>query len=128
MDGRTVLIIDGDRDSLDIFSLILGHHGFRVLVASDGETGFAMACEHQPDLVVLEPFVPGVRGLPLMELLRGEERTARLRVLLVTAVPNLVEGLGGMVPWADRYLVKPCQPRYFLAEVQRRLEPSLSAA
>ena len=128
MDGRTVLIIDGDRDSLNIYSLILSYHGFRVLVADDGEVGFALAREHQPDLVVLEPFVPGVRGLPLVELLRGEERTAALRVLLVTAVPNLVDGLAAMVPWAGQYLVKPCQPRYFLAEVQRRLEPSLSAA
>jgi DNA-binding response OmpR family regulator len=128
MDGPTVLLIDSDRDSLNIYSLILRHHGFRVLLAEDGDAGIALACESQPDLIVLEPFVPGVRGLPLLELLRDEERTARLRVLLVTSVPSMVDRLTTVVPWADRYLVKPCQPRYFLAEVQRRLEPALSAA
>ena len=128
MEPPTVLIIDGDRDSLNIYSLVLSYHGFRVLVADDGEAGFALACEHQPDLIVLEPFVPGVRGLALLDLLRAEERTAGLRMLVVTAVPSLVEGLAAMVPPGQQYLVKPCQPRYFLAEVQRRLEPSLSAA
>ena len=128
MDGPTVLIIDGDRDSLDIYSLILGHHGFRVLLASDEEAGFALACEQQPDLIVLEPFVPGLRGLPLVEMLRAEACTARLRVLMVTAAPSLVEGLETIVPWADGYLVKPCQPRDFLAEVQRRLQPIPTAA
>ena len=128
MDGPTVLIIDGDSDSLNIYSLILAHHGFRVLLASDGETGFAMACEHQPDLIVLEPFLPGVSDLPLVELLRGEPRTAELRVLVVTSVPSRAESLGAVVPWAEGYLVKPCQPRYFLAEVQRRLQLALSAA
>ena len=128
MASPTVLLIDGDRDSLNIYSLILSHHGFRVLQAHDGETGFSLACEHQPDLIVLEPFLPGVRGLPMMEMLWGEPRTAGLRVLLVTAVPSMVEGVTAVLPWADRYLVKPCQPRYVLAEVQRRLEPALSAA
>ena len=128
MEGPTVLIIDGDRDSLTIYSLVLTHHGFRVLLAADGETGFAMACEHQPDLIVLEPFVPGVRGLAMLELLRGAQQTASLRMLVVTAAPGLLEGLATVVPWGQRYLVKPCQPRYFLAEVQRRLEPALSAA
>ena len=127
MDGPTVLIIDGDQDSLNIYSLVLSYHGFRVLVADDGETGFALACEHQPDLVVVEPFLPGVRGLAMVEMLRREERTAGLRMLVVTAVPSLVEGLAAMVP-STQYLLKPCQPRYFLAEVQRRLEPTLSAA
>jgi DNA-binding response OmpR family regulator len=128
MDGPTVLIIDGDGDSLNIYSLILTHHGIRVLLASNGETGFAMACEHQPDLIVLEPFLPGARDLPIVELLRAEPRTAALRVLAVTSMPGRVDGLGATEPWAERYLVKPCQPRYLLAEVQRRLEPALSAA
>jgi len=128
MNAPTVLLIDGDSDSLAIFSLILRHHGFRVLVTEDAETGFTMAREEQPDLVVLEPFVPAVRGRRLTEMLRAEERTARLRVLLVTAVPSLVEGELSLGDWAEGYLVKPCQPRFFLAEVQRRLESVLSAA
>jgi DNA-binding response OmpR family regulator len=125
MDAPTVLLIDGDGDSLAIYSLILQHHGIRALQAGDGETGFRMACEEQPDLIVLEPFVPVAGGVPMTELLRMDPRSARLPVLLVTAAPILLDGL---VSDGERYMVKPCQPRYFLAEVQRRLGPVLTAA
>ena len=128
MNVPTVLLIDGDRDSLAIFSLILRHHGIRVLQTQDGEAGFDMARIHQPDLIVLEPFVPPVRGVQLTQLLRTEPLTAGLQLLVVTAVPSLMEGCATPLDRGERYLVKPCAPRYLLAEVQRRLEPALSAA
>ena len=124
----TVLLIDEDKDSLVIFSLILRHHGFSVLETDDVERGFEMACEHQPDLIILEPFAAPVRGSRLTELLGAEACTSALRVLLVTAVPMLVERAIQLAGGGERFLVKPCQPRYLLAEVQRRLEPTLSAA
>ena len=127
MDSPTVLLIDGDQDSLTIYTLILQHHGFRVLQATDGEQGFTMACEHRPDLVVLEPFVALVRGKSIMELLRTDDRTATLQMLMVTAVPNLLEDAGSRGELSAEYLVKPCQPRRFLAEVLRRLDPELTA-
>jgi DNA-binding response OmpR family regulator len=128
MNAPTVLLIDGDRDSLAIFSLILRHHGIRVLQAEDGDTGFEMACDHQPELIVLEPFLPPVRGLRLTQLLRAEPLTSGLQLLVVTAVPTLMEGPTMVLEPGERYLVKPCAPGYLLAEVQRRLEPALSAA
>ena len=128
MNAPTVLLIDGDRDSLAIFSLILRHHGIRVLQAEDGGTGFEMARGYQPELIVLEPFVPPVRGVRLTQLLRAEPLTARLQLLVVTAVPSLMEGPATLLEPGERYLVKPCAPRYLLAEVQRRLKPALSAA
>ena len=128
MHAPTVLLIDGDRDSLDIYSSILRHHGFRVLVTDDGETGFALACEHQPELVVLEPFVLLAHGVPLTELLQADARTSALSVLLVTGAPTVVESTKSVGRWGERYLVKPCRPGRFLAEVRRRLEPLSSAA
>jgi DNA-binding response OmpR family regulator len=127
MNASTVLLIDEDRDTLAIFSLILRHHGLRVLQAEDTETGFALAREHQPELIVLEPFVPPVRGVRLTQRLRSDPLTAGLQLLVVTAVPTLMEGPGPMAEWGEGYLVKPCAPRELLAEVQRRLEPALSA-
>lgn len=128
MSGPTVLLIDGDTDSRTIYSLILLHNGFQVLEAADGAVGFELACQHRPDLIVLEPFVPLVEGRPVADLLHGDARTAGLRVLLVTAVPNLLdrpEHAGGH--WSG-CLIKPCQPRIFLAEVQRRIDFTPHAA
>lgn len=115
MPAATVLLIDPDPDSLNIYALVLEHHGFTVHCAASSEQGFQMACDVQPDLVVLEPFASAVGGKGLTELLRGEARTAHLPVLLITAVPAAAEGRAGC-------LVKPCQPRRLLQEVQRRLK------
>jgi DNA-binding response OmpR family regulator len=128
MNAPTVLLIDGDRDSLAIFSLILRHHGIRVLEAEDGATGLEMARDHQPELIVLEPFVAPVRGVPLTQLLRAEPLTCGLQLLVVTAVPSLMENPAGLLEQGEPFLVKPCAPGDLLAEVQRRLEPALSAA
>lgn len=126
MSGRTVLLIDGDRDTLVIYSLILEHVGFRVLQAMDAEQGAVMAREYQPDLVILEPFLQSAGEVSVTELLRSDERTADLRLLLVTAIPNLLKDRETS---SERYLVKPCQPRMLLAEVLRRLDaPLLGAA
>jgi two-component system, OmpR family, phosphate regulon response regulator PhoB len=124
----TVLLIDGDRDTLAIFSLILGYGGLRVLQADEAESGYALAREQQPELIVLEPFVPPVRGVQLTQLLRADPLTAGLQLLVVTAVPELMEGPASCGEWGARYLVKPCAPRDLLVEVRRRLEPALSAA
>lgn len=115
MPAATVLLIDPDPDSLNIYTLVLEHHGFAVRSTASSEHGFQMACDVQPDLVVMEPFAADVRGQSLADLLRVEARTAHLRVLMITAVPAAAEGRVGC-------LVKPCQPRRFLEEVQRRLE------
>lgn len=126
MSAPTILLIDADRDSLAIFSLILRHHGFSVLEADDAESGYRLAREHQPELIVLEPFVSLLRGMRLTQLLRADPVTAGLQLLVVTAVPSLMEAPASYEEWGERYLVKPCAPRELLAEVQRRIEPALS--
>lgn len=127
MKTPTVLLIDRDRDSLTIYSLILEHHGLTVLRAVDGDEGFRMACEHRPTLVVLEPYIPTSGERPIMELLHLDDRTTGLPLLLVTAVPGLLEGVAREREAAG-HLTKPCRPRRFLAEVQRRLEPTMPGA
>ena len=124
MDMATVLLIDEDDDSLQIFSLVLQHAGYRVLQARDGDRGFDLACQHQPDLVVFEPFSTLVPRSSLAAHFRASEQTARLQLLAVTAAPGLLEGDGPPV----EFLVKPCRPRDFLSEVRRRLDPTPTAA
>lgn len=124
MDMATVLLIDPDDDSQAIFSLVLQHAGFEVLQARDGERGFALACQHQPDLVVFEPFTPLTAHGSLAAHFRASEHTARLPLLAVTAVPDLLSDDGISV----EFLVKPCRPRDLLSEVRRRLGRTLTAA
>lgn len=119
----TVLLVDSDPDSLVIYRLILEHGGYRVLEAADVREGFRLACEHQPNLIVLEPFQSRAGGR-LVEAFRSDPRTSALPLLIVTAVPFLLEEFN-LLDAAEEFLVKPCQPALLLAEVQRRTAPAI---
>src|SRR5690606_16450194 len=67
MAASTVLLIDNDQDSITIYSLILRHHGYEVVPATDGETGLRLALELKPDIVVTELFLPQLQGPSLLE-------------------------------------------------------------
>lgn len=119
MQDRTVLLIDSDSDSLRIYTLILEHHGFRVLCAREGGQGFRLAREQQPDLLIVEPFEPASRSARVVDALRADASTAHLPVLVITAAPGLLRG--------QRHLTKPCQPMRVLEEVQRLLGMAVPA-
>ena len=116
----TVLLVDEDRDSLAIYSMILEHHGFHVLRAPTEDDGFRAACEDDPDLVVTELFV--LHRPPrecLAERLRGDPRTAHLPLVALSTVALLSDHPALRV--CDSYLSKPCVPSRLLREVQRLL-------
>jgi DNA-binding response OmpR family regulator len=120
---RTILLIDGDEDSQNIFATILRHHGYRVLGALDDETGYRLACDERPDLIVFDPFRQRVRGERLAEQLRESPRTAGIPVVVLSAVPQHASGIGLS---AAALLEKPCKPERFVLEVGLHLPAALT--
>ncbi len=119
MDARTVLLVDGDRDSRFMYGAILEHHGYRVLQADDGEEGFRLACTHRPDLVVVELAVPVRYGHRLTALLKQDPCTASIPVLVVSAWARAADRELAKHDGCSAYLSKPCTPRRVLREVRR---------
>lgn len=122
MPSRTVLLVDPDGDSLTIYSLILEHHGYRVLRARTPEDGLRLAIEQRPDVVVAELFLAPVEGKPLPDRLRQEAWSAGVPIVALStlALAQTRAGLGV----CDGYLLKPCVPTRLLAEVERVLQHS----
>jgi DNA-binding response OmpR family regulator len=118
MPPRTILLIDPDPDSLEIYSLMLEHYGFRVVCASNVEEGVLRAAEQAPELVVVEPFSRS-SGRPVLDALAGDPHTSGLAILPLTSAPTRMDGGG--------FLVKPCRPTELLAEVRKRLPPPLES-
>lgn len=119
----TVLLADPDADSRTVYSLMLEHHGFRVVEARDPSAARRLACEERPDVVVAELFLPFLEGLPLPVLLKREECTAHIPVIGLTALSTAVGAAPGLLA-CDSHLVKPCTPSRLLHEVRRMLDPS----
>jgi DNA-binding response OmpR family regulator len=127
MAPATVLLIDSDADSLAIYSLILTHHGYEVVQATDGDTGLQLAFERRPDVVVSELYMPKVDGATLLERLRGDARTAATPLIVLDSVPSFARELRGSEAKLHR-LAKPCEPSRLLQEVRRLLTIELPVA
>jgi DNA-binding response OmpR family regulator len=119
-----VLLIDSDVDSIAIYSLILRHHGFVVIQALDPDTGFQLAVEDRPDLVITEIFLPPVRGTTLLERLLDDARTSSTPLIVLDSVPSIGEYFVSSGRIQHR-LTKPCEPSRLLTEVQKLLEQSV---
>ena len=122
MDSRTVLIVEDDDASVDIFSTILRHGGYQVLSARTAADGANVAREHVPDLVVVDLGLPDVPGFGLLDLLTDDPITAHIPLIVCTVHvfehdENRARRAGG-----DLFLHKPIEPSELLRHVQQLLQ------
>lgn len=118
---KTVLVVENDADTRNIYSTVLEHHGYAVMVAPDGPEGVRSASEHMPDLIVMNLSMPKMDGLSATSLLRQDPRTTNIPIIACTGFirdegEDIAEDAG-----CDAYLEKPCEPSRLVAEVERFL-------
>jgi two-component system, cell cycle response regulator DivK len=112
-----VLIVDDNQKNLKLARDVLRAAGFRTLAAESGTRGVALAAEHLPDVILMDVRLPDIDGTDAVRLLGAEERTARIPVVALTALPPdgdwlLAAGFAG-------YLVKPIDVGEFADQVRR---------
>ena len=120
--GKTILLVDDDRDILTTMQVALVDLGPTILTANDGNEAIALAEQKSPDLVVLDQMLPKRSGFLVMEKLkRGKKRSDPPRVIMITG--NLgsrhkvyAESLG-----VDAYLNKPFRMEKLLDAVRKLL-------
>jgi len=118
MSRGTVLVIDDEQDLIELVRYNLEKDGFEVVGALDGENGLRIARERKPDLVVVDLMLPGLDGLEVCRLLRGDERTSRIPVIMLTARTSESDRIVGLELGADDYVTKPFSPRELAARVK----------
>jgi two-component system cell cycle response regulator DivK len=100
------LLVDDGFDSRDMYGEMLRIGGFRVLEATDGADGLAVALGQKPDVIVMDLCMPRMDGWEAVRRLRSDPRTRTIPVVVLTAL-----GWQGAVELdCDAYLVKPCLP------------------
>jgi two-component system, OmpR family, alkaline phosphatase synthesis response regulator PhoP len=119
---RHVLIVDDEPNIVLSLEFLLQQQGYEVSIARDGEAALAAAEERQPDLVVLDVMLPGLDGFEVCRRLR--ERSASLRILLLTARGRDVERVRGLEEGADAYVTKPFSTRELMKTVAELLGES----
>lgn len=111
-----ILVIDDDRELVDLLKEYLVPEGFTIDTAYDHSSGLAKALRGEDDLIILDVMLPGGSGFELLKKLRGAG--ANKPVLLLTARGEAVDRIVGLEIGADDYLAKPFDPRELLARIR----------
>ena len=111
----TVLLIEDDPRSVELLTLYLEGGGFEVVACGDGLAGMEAARRLQPAAVVLDLMLPELSGWDFLGLIKGDETTARIPVIIVSMLDERGKGLA--LGAAD-YLVKPVSRDELLAAVR----------
>jgi two-component system alkaline phosphatase synthesis response regulator PhoP len=112
---KTVLVVDDERNIVDLVRLYLEKEGFAVVAAADGDAALAAFDRHAPDLVVLDLMLPRLDGF---EVCREIRRRGPTPVLILTARSDDVDAVVGLELGADDYVTKPFNPRVLVARVK----------
>ena len=119
MPHERVLLIEDDPAIVAGLELNLSLEGYEVLTAADGESGYRLAVDKAPDLVLLDIMLPGVNGLEVLRRLR--QLNADVPVLILTARGEEADKVLGLTLGADDYISKP----FNLGELRARINASL---
>jgi len=110
-----ILLIDDDRDLVELLRQYLTRDGFAVTCAEDGVSGIAEARSGRHAIAVLDVMMPRMNGL---EVLRQIRRDSALPILMLTARGDDADCVAGLELGADDYVTKPCAPRTLAARLR----------
>lgn len=117
---RRILCVDDDPAIRLLLQLNLAAEGLDVDLAVDGDDALTQLRAHRPDVIVLDVMMPGRDGYAVLEVLKSDEATNDIPVVLLTAKATDDEIWDGWRSGADYYITKPfdvSQLLYFVSQV-----------
>jgi two-component system, cell cycle response regulator DivK len=122
MMGAQVLVVEDNERNMKLFRDVLEASGYRTLEATTGGRAVELVIQHGPDLVLMDIQLPDIDGVEALERLRGDERTASVPVLALTAQAMEGDRERFLAAGFDGYLSKPVNIAEFVATVKRYCE------
>ena len=125
---KTILVVDDERNIIELVRLYLEQAGYAVAEAHDGDEALRQHERIDPDLIVLDLMLPGRDGI---DVTREVRRRGDTPILMLTARSEDIDRIVGLELGADDYLTKPFNPRELAARVKailRRADPTLRGA
>jgi phosphate regulon transcriptional regulator PhoB len=128
---KRILVVDDEKDIVELISYNLEKEGFAVAKAYDGEAAVKNVKTHKPDLMILDLMLPKMNGLDVCRVIRGNAETAGLPIIMLTAKGEEVDKIIGLEIGADDYMTKPFSVKELVARVRsilRRLQDKTNRA
>jgi DNA-binding response OmpR family regulator len=113
-----ILIVDDDKNLLEVIKYNLVNAGYLVVLAEDGTQALEVARQEKPDLILLDVMLPGLNGFEVCRILRSE---MSIPILMVSAKTDEIDKVVGLELGADDYITKPFSIRELVARVRATL-------
>jgi DNA-binding response OmpR family regulator len=118
---KKILIVDDDRDLLDVLRLSLKASGFSIATATDGIEALRKARTLQPDLILLDLVLPELDGFAVCETVRKDRALSATPVIALTGLTSELTRLAGLDAGATEYVTKPVSPRQLIPRIKQLL-------
>lgn len=116
-----ILVIEDEEDILELVKYNLSREGYQVRGTTSGEEGYKAARLDMPDIVVLDLMLPGMDGLEICKLIKGDSKTQHIPIVMLTAKSEESDIITGLELGADDYITKPFSPKVLVARVRALL-------
>ncbi|HEX2094901.1 MAG TPA: response regulator [Longimicrobiaceae bacterium] len=122
MDNQaTILVVDDNRDNVEILRAFLESRGYVVAEAADGRSALAKMEQVRPALVLLDVMMPGMDGWQVCRTIKSHPDYGATKVVMVTAKGGFEDKFEGLRSGADDYVVKPVDLKELAEKVERNL-------
>lgn len=116
-----ILVVDDEEDIQELVRLNLTREGYDVNTAGTGEAAVELARDKQPALIILDLILPGISGLDVCRILKNNNKTRHIPVIMLTAKSEENDIVTGLELGADDYITKPFSSNVLMARVRRVL-------
>jgi len=113
-----ILIVEDEPDVADLLAHHLKAAGFSVEIADNGHAALTAVKNFSPALVVLDLMLPEMSGLDICRILKSDQRTSKIAIVMLTAKIEELDRVLGFELGADDYVVKPFSPREFVLRIR----------
>lgn len=118
---KKILVVDDEKEIAGILKMRLEASGYGVIVAYDGNAGYAMAKNDSPDLLILDLTLPGMDGYQVCRLLKFDPKYSRTPIIMLTSRSQKEDREWGEKVGADAYFTKPYEAKELLDKIKELL-------
>ncbi len=119
---QRVLVIDDDKDILDLLEYNLEKEGYKVKTVYDSREALKYALEFKPDLVLLDIMMPHMDGIEVCRQMRLKQSLRNASILFLTARGEEYSEIAAFGVGGDDYIIKPIRPRALLVRIKATLD------
>jgi two-component system alkaline phosphatase synthesis response regulator PhoP len=119
-----ILLVDDEVNIRELVKFNLEKTGYKVAETDDGSSVLHLVRADKPDLIILDLMLPGIDGLEVCRLLKGQRETSGIPIIMLTAKNEEIDKVIGLELGADDYMTKPFSARELIARVKAVLRRS----